>query len=190
VTDVAKLCPKLIKSFFLLETLITSKTRVRILLKFFLNPETKTHLRALANELGESSNAVRMELNRLAEAKMLSSSKEGNKLLYKVNVDHPLYHSVNTMIRQYVGVDEIINNVIKGLGKIEKLYLTGTLAMGLSTDIIDIVIIGEVNMDYLLATIDKIEKGIGKKIRYITYTSEEALCRSFDSQNYLLVYEN
>ena len=185
----AKLCSNLNKFPILLETLITSKTRIRILLKFFLNPETTTHLRALANELGESSNAVRIELNRLSEARMLTSLKKGNKLLFKVNLDHPLYDSVNAMIRQYVGVDEIISNVIKGLGKIEKLYLTGTLAVGLSTDVIDIVIVGEINMEYLLITIEKIEKGIGKKIRYIIYTSEEALCRSFDSQNYLLVYE-
>jgi DNA-binding transcriptional ArsR family regulator len=172
----------------LLETLITSKTRIRILLKFFLNPETKTHLRALATELGESSNAVRVELNRLTEAGMLSSAKEGNKLLYRVNDQHPLYEPVNAMIRQYVGVDEIISNVIKGLGKIEKLYLTGSLASGLSTDLIDIVLVGEINMDYLLFTIEKIEKGIGKKIRYVHYTREEAKKMKFDSQKFLLIY--
>ncbi len=188
MTDVAKLCPLPNKAYILLETLITSKTRIRILLKFFLNPETKTYLRALSGELGESSNAVRVELNRLTEARMLSSEKEGNKLLYRVNELHPLYEPVNALIRQYVGVDEIIKNVIKGLGKIEKLYISGTLANGLSSDIIDIVIIGEINIDYLLETIDKIEKGIEKKIRYMLYTSDEAQCISFDSTNFLLVY--
>jgi DNA-binding transcriptional ArsR family regulator len=188
VTDVAKLCPDFNNRFILLETLITSKTRIRILLKFFLNPDTKTYLRALSGELGESSNAVRVELNRLTEAGMLSSEKEGNKLLYRVNELHPLYVPVNALIRQYVGVDEIIENVIKGLGKIEKLYLSGSLANGLSSDIIDIVIIGEINMDYLLETIHKIEKGIEKKIRYVLYTSDEAQYISFDSTNFLLVY--
>jgi len=172
----------------LLETLITSKTRIRILLKFFLNPETKTHLRALATELGESSNAARIELNRLTEASMLTTVKEGNKLLYSANDKHPLYEPINSMIRQYVGVDEIIRNVLKGLGNVEKLYLTGSLAEGLSTDIIDIVLVGEINMDYLLETIDKIEKGIGKKIRYIHYNSKEAEIINFDSQKFLLIY--
>jgi DNA-binding transcriptional ArsR family regulator len=172
----------------LLETLITSKTRIRILLKFFLNPETKTHLRALATELNESSNAVRVELNRLTEAGMLSSVKEGNKLLYRVNELHPLYEPINTMIKQYVGVDEIISNVIKGLGKIEKLYLTGSLAKGLSTDIIDIVLVGDLNQEYLLSKIAKIEQGIGKKIRYIVYSTAEAQKKNFSSSEYLLIY--
>lgn len=171
----------------MLEILITSKTRIRILLKFFLNPQTKTYLRALATELGESSNAVRVELNRLTDAGILTSAKDGNKLLYHVNDGHPLYEPINTMIRKYVGIDEIINNVIKGLGNIEKLYLTGSLAAGLFTEIIDIVIIGEINMDYLLVTIAKIEKGIGKKIRYVQNTSLEAKKMNFDSQKFLLI---
>ncbi len=93
------------------------------------------------------------------------------------------------MMRQYVGIDDIISNVIKGLGKIEQLYLTGSLAEGLATEIIDIVLVGDVNMDYLLETIEKIENGIGKKIRYVRYTIEEAKQLKFDTQKYLLIYE-
>jgi hypothetical protein len=132
--------------------------------------------------------AVRVELNRLNESGMLSSRKEGNKLVYQVNELHPLYIPVNSIIRQYVGVDEIIRNVIRGLGKVEKIYLSALLANGLSSDIIDIVIIGEINMDYLLETIEKIEKGIDKKMRYVLYTTKQADCISFDSRNFLLVY--
>ena len=172
----------------MLETLITSKTRIRILLKFFLNPETKTHLRGLAAELNESSNAVRVELNRLTEAGMLLSEKEGNKLIYQVNYQHPLYGPVNEMIKQYVGVDQILANVIKGLGKIEKLYLSGSLAKGLSTDIIDIVFVGEINLDYLAETIHKMENKLRKKIRYLIYTTQEAAQTHFNASEYVLIY--
>ena len=172
----------------MLETLITSKTRIRILLKFFLNPETKTHLRGLAAELNESSNAVRVELNRLTEAGMLLSEKEGNKLIYQVNYQHPLYGPVNEMIKQYVGVDQILANVIKGLGKIEKLYLSGSLAKGLSTDIIDIVFVGEINLDYLAETIQKMENKLGKKIRYLIYSEDEAAQTQFALDEYVLIY--
>jgi DNA-binding transcriptional ArsR family regulator len=95
----------------------------KILLKFFLNPETKIHIRALSNELDESTNAVRLELNRLLEAKMLTSERESNRIMFRVNELHPLYVPVRQMIQQYVGVDEIIKNVIRGLGNINKIYL-------------------------------------------------------------------
>ena len=69
----------------LIKTLITSKTRVKLLLKFFLNPLNSAYLRGLSEELEESTNAVRLELNRLEAANMLHSSKVGNKKMFTVN---------------------------------------------------------------------------------------------------------
>ena len=60
----------------MLETLVTSKTRAKLLLKFFLNPSTSAYLRGLADEFGESTNGVRVELNRLMEAGLLECADE------------------------------------------------------------------------------------------------------------------
>ena len=73
----------------MLNTLITSKTRINLLLKFFLNPGTKAYLRELSAEFGESTNAVRVELNRLTDAKILKSSSLGRKIIYSnANKNH------------------------------------------------------------------------------------------------------
>ncbi len=55
----------------MLESLITSKTRLRLLIKFFVNSQTQSHLRGLAEEFGESTNAIRKELNNLTYAGIL-----------------------------------------------------------------------------------------------------------------------
>jgi DNA-binding GntR family transcriptional regulator len=59
----------------MLDTLVTSKTRLKLILKFFLNPGSRAYLRGLAEEFGESSNAVRLELNRFEEAGLLESDR-------------------------------------------------------------------------------------------------------------------
>lgn len=146
-------------------------------------------MRALAADLNDSTNAVRIELNRLEKAGMLTHSKVGNKKMYHVNKLHALYDPINSMIKQYAGVDHIILNVIKGLGEVEKVYLTGSLANGLETDVIDIVLVGEVNNSYLSETIQKIEKGLGKKIKKLVYSSVEAAKLNFNSSDFLLIYE-
>ena len=69
----------------MLDTLITSKTRVKLLMKFFLNPGTRTYLRELAAEFGESTNSVRVELNRLSKGKLLSSEYAGRTIEYRAN---------------------------------------------------------------------------------------------------------
>ena len=59
-----------------LEGLISSKTRIKLLIRLFVNPATRAYLRELAKEFGVSTNSVREELNQLTEAKLLKSEKK------------------------------------------------------------------------------------------------------------------
>jgi hypothetical protein len=154
----------------MIETLISSKTRVKLLLKFFLNSNTKSYLRGLESEFGDSTNAIRVELNRFWDAGMLKSSMEGNKKFFYANTEHPLYNNIHSLVRNYVGIDTIIENVVERLGKVDKVYLTGEFAKGLDSPVIDIILIGEVNKNYLLNLVEKAEKMIKKKIRYMSFS--------------------
>ena len=53
----------------MLDSLITSKTRLRMLIKFFINTANKGYLNGLANEFNESTNSIRKELNNLSAAR-------------------------------------------------------------------------------------------------------------------------
>ena len=157
----------------MIETLISSKTRIKLLLKFFLNSSTTSYLRGLENEFGESSNAIRLELNRLEKAGMLSSFLQGNKKFFKANVGHPLYKEVHNILLKYIGFDKIIENVVERLGAVEKVYVTGAFAKGLDNQIIDLIFIGEINKNYLIELIDKVEKLIHRKVRYVVFSTDE-----------------
>lgn len=157
----------------MIETLISSKTRVKLLLKFFLNSTTTAYLRSLEGEFGESTNAIRVELNKLEKAGMLSSFSKGNKKIFKANTKHPLYKEINSIVFKYVGIDRIIEQVVERLGDVSKVYLVGKFARGLDCQIIDLVFIGNIDRAYLMELIDKVEDVIGRKIRYLIYPKEE-----------------
>jgi DNA-binding PadR family transcriptional regulator len=82
----------------MLNSLITSHTRIRLLLKFFMDGSTKAHLRGLGSEFGESTNGIRVELNRLEKAGLLVSSRSGNKKIYQANPGHPMFEDIHNMI--------------------------------------------------------------------------------------------
>lgn len=157
----------------MIETLISSKTRIKLLLKFFLNSNTKSYLRGLESEFGESSNAIRLELNRLEKAGMLSSNTEGNKKFFQANKKHPLFDEVHNIVLKHIGFDKIIENVVERLGEVEKVFVSGAFAEGLDSPIIDLVFIGEVNKNYLVELIEKVEKLISRKVRYVIFDKEE-----------------
>jgi len=174
----------------LLDALISSKTRVKLLLRFFLNPENTAHLRGLADEFNESTNAIRVELNRFEDADMLTSEKEGNRKLFKANKKHPLFPEVHSILLKMVGIDQILNYVINKLGNLERVYLTGDFARGKSSEIVDLIIIGYVNKHFLTELIEKAEKKINKRIRYITYKNGDFKLTENDKNEYVLVWSN
>ncbi len=157
----------------MIETLISSKTRVKLLLKFFLNSKMTAYLRGLEGEFGESSNAIRVELNRFEKAGMLSSFMKGNKKYFKANQKHPLFGEIHQILLKYIGLDSIIENVINKLGDIDRVYLVGEFSKGLDSRIIDLIFVGNIDKVYLLNLIEKAEEMVDRKIRYLIYQSDE-----------------
>lgn len=152
----------------MLEALITSKTRIKLLLKFFLNSNNTGYLRSLEPEFGESTNAIRQELNRFENAGLLHSEIDGNKKIFRANTAHPLFPELNSLLMKYVGLDEIIERVIMNLGKLEEVYLVGDLAKGNDSPVIDLWFVGEkLDEDYLKDLTSKAEKFIKRKVNYL-----------------------
>ena len=176
----------------MIETLISSKTRIKLLLKFFLNRNNSSYLRALENEFGESTNAIRIELNRLEEAGLLQSQNQGNKKYFSANQDHPLFFEIHNIIRKHIGLDKIVQNVIERLGAVQRVYLLGNFARGLDCNIIDLLFIGDIDQIYLLQLIEKVETRINRKIRYLIYPLDEVeqINWSQFQENPLLIWEN
>jgi hypothetical protein len=158
----------------MIETLISSKTRIKLLLKFFLNSKNTAYLRNLEEEFGESTNAIRLELNKLEKAKFLISSAEGNKKIFAVNVENPIYKELNKIVLKMTGVEFVVDYVLQRIGDLEKVYLVGKLSKGQDANIIDLVLVGDnINKTFLVQQIEKAEKKIDKKIRFVSFGIKE-----------------
>lgn len=153
----------------MIETLISSKTRIKLLLKFFLNSNTTAYLRGLEEEFGESTNSIRIELNRFEKAGFLASHSQANKKVFKVNTRHPLFKDINSIVLKLVGLDHVIDYVLQRVGNLEKVYLIGSLSQGKDSEVIDLVLVGDINEVFLKDLIAKAEKKIHKTIHYIHY---------------------
>lgn len=158
----------------MIDVLITSKTRIKLLLKFFLNSNARSYLRALESEFSESSNAIRLELNRFEKAGLLKAEVVGNKKMFRANTGHPLYEDIHNIILKYIGLDQVVEKVAWKLGDVRFVFLTGDFARGCDSSIIDLIFVGDkINKEYLIRLIGKAEALIRRKIRYLVYTFRE-----------------
>ena len=158
----------------MIETLISSKTRIKLLMKFFLNSQNTAYLRNLEDEFGESTNAIRVELNKFEKAGFLASSARGNKKVFSVNTKHPLFPDINRIILKMTGLEYVVDYVLQRIGDLQQVYLVGKLCKGQDTNIIDLVLVGDnINKPFLLEQIEKAEKKLNKKIRYVHFSCSE-----------------
>ena len=167
----------------MLNSLITSKTRLRMLIKFFINAANNGYLNGLANEFNESTNSIRKELNNLSSAGYLQKSKNNNKVIYNANTSHPMFSVLQKIVRQHLGLEEIVETVIDRIGDVDQIALTGKYAKGIDSGNIEIIINGkDVNKDYLDSIKPKIKKKIGRSVSFL-------LNQKLDSNSIILYKE-
>ncbi|MBY5950928.1 ArsR family transcriptional regulator [Algoriphagus sp. NF] len=149
----------------MLESLITSKTRLRLLVKFFVNDQNRSHLRGLADEFGESTNAIRKELNNLTQAGILLKESNKNKIAYKANTHHPFFINIQEIIRKYLGLDRLLEQILDRMGEVGQVVLVGDIAKGIDTGTIDVLVTGDqLNQDYIKGLKSRIEELIERKV--------------------------
>ena len=173
----------------MIESLITSKTRIKLLFKFFINSEIKSYLRSLEGEFGESSNSIRIELNRFESAGLLSAQFEGNRKMYFANKAHPLYREINNSMKKVIGIDTIIQQLCDNNENLQAIYITGEFAMGRDSKIIDLALVGEnIDRSNIQSLLNKAKEFVSREIKFIILTWDEML-RTFSNQPVLLIWK-
>ena len=151
----------------MLGELITSKTRLRLLIKFFVSQANRGYLNGLATEMGESTNAIRKELNHLQGAGYLEKIRVNNKVEYKANTHHPLFDVLQKVVLKHLGMEDVVETVLDRMGAVDQIILVGDYAKGNDSGLIEVFLIGQnLNMEYISQLEDKIEKLIGRKVSF------------------------
>ena len=153
--------------------LITSKMRIRILMRIFLNPERNVYLRELSDEFKASPSHIKNELDQLKSANLLTSRKNGRQILFSANTKHPVFSELHSMVKKALGMDQILESMLERLGNLEQAILIDDYAEGKDTGIIDLILVGDIDQTNLQDLTQKTEKYIERKIRPLALTAQE-----------------
>jgi len=163
--------------------LITSRMRIRILMRLFLNPDQRSYLRELASEFKASPSQVRDELNRMSDAGLLESNRSGRQTFYCANRTHPLFPELQSMVHKALGMNHILESILQRLGHLEMAFLIDDYAEGRDSGLIDLLLVGDIDKKNLDDLVMKSERYIKRKIRTMVmnraeYQQEKALFKN------------
>lgn len=157
----------------MLAELFTSKTRIKVLLKLFLNPNVSSYLRELSSEFGLSPNALKTELDSLSEAGYLTRRQSGRSVYFQANKKHPFFPEISSIVRKSLGIDRLIDEVMRSLGKVDAVYILDDYAEGRDSGLIDVLVVGDVDKVRLDELRRIGESKVGRKVRVMDVTPED-----------------
>jgi DNA-binding transcriptional ArsR family regulator len=159
----------------MLDDLIVSRVRVKVLQLFFLAPGKIFHVRDIVRRTQEEINAVRRELAHLEKAGMMTKERRANRLFYALRRDYTLYFDLLELIVKTGGLGgEIIKNRVK-LGKLKFVLISGKFARAISrgTNDVDLLVVGRVVIPELSQIVRQEELRREREINYTVMTEEE-----------------
>ena len=152
----------------MLEVLIPSRVRVKLLTLFLLNPGCEFYIREIARMTGENINGVRRELANLESFGLLIGRRRGNQQYFTVNRDFFLYNDLQQLVLKTEGVARAIRENLSSLQDIECMFIYGSFAKGTAgggSDI-DLFIVGDVSEEVLIPLVNASERMINREINY------------------------
>lgn len=160
----------------MLEDIIISRVRVKMLTLFLTNPGTIFHVREIVRQIKEEINAVRRELAHMEKAGMVSKEPRANRLFYLMRKDYPLYFELLALIAKSSGLGwDIIKHKAK-LGKIKFAMMSGRYFRGVPRkdgNDVDLLIVGTVVLPELAQLVKAEEVRRGREMNYTVMTEEE-----------------
>ncbi len=163
----------------MLEQLFSSRTRVKLLKKFLLNPDSKYYVRELTREIDERINSVRRELDNLINIDFLITFNQDKKKFYQVNKDFLLFTEIEALIiKSQSLIENKIIDRIKKIKGIKYCIFTGRFVKQLDT-LTDILIVGDrIESDKFKQIVKLLEKNFDQEINYTILSTAEFNSRS------------
>lgn len=160
----------------MLEDIIISRVRVKILTLFLSHPGVIFHVRDIVRRTNEEINAVRRELSHMEKAGMVAKEQRANRLFYAMRREYPLYFELLALVGKTSGLGwEILKNKAK-LGKIKFAMISGTLLRGMpkrDPSDVDLLVVGSVVLPELAQLVKAEEVRRERELNYTVMTEEE-----------------
>lgn len=171
----------------MLEHIIPSKARRKILGLFFHHPNESFYLRKIVRDIGEEVNAVKRELDILFGSKLLHKEKRLNKIFYTLNKSYPLYDEfLRIFAKSSLLADMIYKNLPK-IGKIKFIVMSTKFAkqIPIKEDEIYLLIVGIVVVPEVSSIVTEAEKQFGREVNYTVMTEEEFAFRKKNNDPFI-----
>jgi len=158
----------------LLSNILSSRVRAEIFRLLFGLVDRELHVREIERLSGLTIGTVQQDLKKLVKIDLIQSRKDGNRLYYRANKDHPLYQDLRNLVLRTDGLVEVIRQALPSK-KIRVAFVFGSLASNQmrSKSDVDLMVIGSISLREITSFLMGVSEKIGREINPHVMSVEE-----------------
>jgi DNA-binding transcriptional ArsR family regulator len=171
----------------LLSEILSSKVRAEVFrLLFGLNDEA-LHLREIERRSGFAIGTIQTEMKKLYKLDLVEKQRDGNRLYYRANNQHPIYTEIRALVIKTVGLFDLLRDALADLKSIRVAFVFGSLATGLedAKSDIDLMVIGSLGLRSLSKHLTGLSDQLGREMNPYTLTPEEFRNRKHENEHFV-----
>jgi len=171
-----------------LSDLLFGQVRGRVLALLYGWADKAFYVRQIARHVHASAGAVRRELEKLAAVDLIVRTQVGNLVFYQVNQRHPVFAEMRALVNKTVGIFNVLRSALEPLAeRVAVAFVYGSVARQEETAAsdIDLMIIGQVELDDALARLSAPENTLGRAINPTVYSMSEFKKKLGDGNHFL-----
>lgn len=158
-----------------LELIFGSKVRARLLTLLFDSAEAEYHLRDIARKTDLAIRTIQQDIHKLIKVELITSRRDGNRLYFKANKNHPITADIRQIIQKTTGLIPLLGNALKNSKEIQIAFVFGSF--GRETERaesdVDLIVIGSIGLRKLMPLVSKVTRTVGREINPHIFTESE-----------------
>jgi predicted nucleotidyltransferase len=171
----------------LLAEILSSKIRSEIFRMLFGVSGEALHMREIERRSGLSIGTIQQELKKLVRLDLIKKRKDGNRLYYEANREHPIYPDIRNLVLKTVGLADFFREALKANPNIKLAFVFGSIARHDEKEKsdVDLMIIGDIGMRQLTGLLSGVSGQIGREINPHILRIKEFLKRKNAEDHFL-----
>lgn len=171
----------------MLAELLSSKIRAEIFRIFFGVRDDELHMREIERRSGFTTGTVQQGLKKLHRLELIKKRRDGNRLYYQANKEHPLYSDIRNIVLKTIGLVDIIQDKLKETRDIKIAFVFGSIARHdeKAQSDVDVMIIGKIGLRKVTTLLSGISEKIGREVNPHVMTVDEYRRRASQGEHFV-----
>lgn len=171
----------------ILAEILSSNVRAEIFRLLFGVKGGSLHMREIERRSGVAIGTIQQEVKKLLRLGLIKERKDGNRLYYEANRDHPLYPEIRNIALKTVGLLQVFREALINEPGIKIAFIFGSIARQeeKAESDVDLMVIGDLGMRQLTGLLSEASHKISREINPHVFTKKEFLKRKNDQDHFL-----